>query len=373
MQLLNLHRTVVPAKSRTPARAPTVQSPSLAGPHGGGASPTPKVSIVIAAYNVARFIRKTIDSALRQSLSNIEVIVIDDGSTDGTSEILHSYSDDNLTLLRQENSGVSTARNVGLAMARAPYIFFLDADDILAPDALFKMAVTLDLMPQHVACFGHHIKISEDGTELSTRSYLRWRVLPSGDTLRNLIAKNFISGAICIRTEAARAVGGFNPELKLGEDWEFWCRLATLGDFAAMPDDVILMYRQRFSSASYRLRESPLRPNCEGIDAIYANPAIRQRFSFAELSRRHRLAEIDSFWAGARNQYVQGRMLGFLAYLVIGALRFPDSILRPRLVYLFFRGLEQQVKRPTGPNARAPAGTTPRNTENRTENQGAKQ
>jgi glycosyltransferase involved in cell wall biosynthesis len=305
----------------------------------------PKITVVIAAYNVARFIRQSVESTLAQSLSNIEVIVVDDGSTDDTQSILQTFSDHRLVLLRQENSGVSAARNVGLAVARSPYVFFLDADDILTRDALARMAAMLDQMPERIACFGHHIKISEDGEELSTRSYLRWKMLPAGDTLRNLIAKNFISGAICVRTEAARTVGGFNATLALGEDWEFWCRLAALGDFAAMPDDIILMYRQRFSSASYKLRESPLRPNCEAIDAIYANPAIRQRFSFAELKRRRRLAEIDSFWAGARNQYVQGQMRGFLAYLAIGALRFPDSILRPRLVYLFFRGLEQHVNR----------------------------
>ncbi len=300
----------------------------------------PKVTVIIAAYNVARFIRQSVESALTQSLNNIEVIVIDDGSTDNTQAILQTFSDHRLVLLRQENSGVSAARNVGLAVARSPYVFFLDADDMLTRDALARMVATLDGLPERIACFGHHIKISEDGVELSTRSYLRWKMLPGGDTLRNLIAKNFISGAICVRTDAARAIGGFNAALTLGEDWEFWCRLAALGDFAAMPGEIILLYRQRFSSASYKLRESALRPNCEAIDAIYANPAIRRRFSAAELKRRRRLAEIDSYWAGARNQYVQGRMRGFLAYLTIGALRYPDSILRPRLVYLFFRGLE---------------------------------
>jgi glycosyltransferase involved in cell wall biosynthesis len=320
---------------------PLIESPPLAPLPNLDEPATPKLTVVIAAYNVARFVRETIDSVLTQSLSDIEVIVVDDGSTDGTNKILHSFSDDRLIVLRQENSGVSAARNVGLALARAPYIFFLDGDDILAPDALFKMARTLDLMPRRVACFGHHVKMSEDGSELATRSYLRWKMLPPSDTLRNLIAKNFISGAICVRTEAARAVGGFNPVLELGEDWEFWCRLATLGDFAAMPNHIILMYRQRFSSASFRLRKSPIHPDRAAIDLIYANPTIRSRFSPTELKRRRRLAEIDSYWAGARNQYVQGRMTGFLTYLTIGALRYPDSILRPRLVYLFFRGLRQ--------------------------------
>jgi glycosyltransferase involved in cell wall biosynthesis len=332
---------LAPVDRRPQGTQPFVQSPPSVPLPDLDDPATPKVTVVIAAYNVARFVREAIDSVLTQSLSNIEVIVVDDGSTDGTSHILRSFSDSRLTVLRQENSGVSAARNIGLALARAPYIFFLDADDILAPDALFKMARALDLMPRRVACIGHHIKISEDGTEMSTRSYLRWKMLPSGDTLRNLIAKNFISGAICIRTEAARAVRGFNPMLELGEDWEFWCRLAMLGDFAAMPNHIILMYRQRFTSASFRLRKSPIRPDRTAIDAIYANPAIRSRFSAAELKRRRRLAEIDSFWAGARNQYVQGRMLEFLRYLTIGALRYPDSVLRPRLVYLFFRGLRQ--------------------------------
>ena len=299
----------------------------------------PKVAVVIAAYNAETYIRETLESVFTQSLENIEVIVVDDGSTDRTAEILGSFSDRRLTTLRQQNGGVSAARNAGLAAVRAPYVFFLDADDILTHDALLRMSGTLDRMPEPVACFGHHIKIAEDGSELSRRSHLRWKLFPGDHTLRHLIAKNFICGAVCMRTEAARAVGGFDPALSLGEDWEFWCRLALLGDFAAMPDEVILMYRQRFSSANYRMRPSPLRPNYQAIEAIYANADIRARFSPADLKRKRRLAEIDAFWAGARNECVQGRTIGFLKYLAVGAVRYPDSVFRPRLVYLFLRGL----------------------------------
>jgi hypothetical protein len=78
---------------------------------------------------------------------------------------------------------------------------------------------------------------------------------------------------------------------------------------------------------------------------VYANPAIQQKFSPGELKRRRRLAEIDAFWAGARNEYVQSRAFEFLKYLAIGAFRYPDSILRPRLVYLFFRGLRPISRR----------------------------
>jgi glycosyltransferase involved in cell wall biosynthesis len=311
-----------------------------------GSTVFPKVAVVIPAYNAERFIRQTIESVLAQTLSNVEVIVIDDGSTDGTQAVLDTFSDPRLTVLRQENRGVSAARNTGLAIARAPYIFFLDADDILLRNALYRMAKILDENPQRVACFAHHVRITEAGRELSTRSYLRWKKFPADNTLRHLAAKNFISGAICIRTDSARAVQGFNTALKLGEDWEFWCRVAVLGDFAAMPNDIVLLYRQRFGSANFRWRRSPLQPNFQAIEIVYSNPAIQQRFSPAELRRRRRLAKIDAFWTGARNQYVQGRMIKFLTYMTIGALRYPDSILRPRLVYLFVRGLRQQIRRP---------------------------
>jgi glycosyltransferase involved in cell wall biosynthesis len=324
---------------------------SAAAPAGNGSiaggSAGPRVTVVIAAYNAEKFIRETLESVAAQSLQNIEIIVVDDGSTDGTAKILRAFADRRLIVLRQDNRGVSAARNAGLAVARAPHIFFLDADDILLRDALLHMVTTLDRMPQRVACFAHHVRIAEDGSALSTPGDLRWKLFPASDTLRHLVAKNFIvCGAICIRTEPARAVHGFNPALKLGEDWEFWCRLAVLGDFAAMPDHIALKYRQRFVSANYGLRKSALRQNFQAIDAVFSNPAIQQKFPAVELKRRRRLAEIDAFWAGARNEFVRDRAIGFLRHLIVGAACYPDSILRPRLVYLFVRGLVHHLSRP---------------------------
>jgi glycosyltransferase involved in cell wall biosynthesis len=311
---------------------------------------SPKVTVVIAAYNTGEFVAEAVESVLAQTLRDIELIVVDDGSTDDTQAVLGSFTDHRLKIIRQANAGVSAARNAGLAVARAPYIFFLDADDVLKHDALAKMADTLDRTPQRVACFAHHLRIAEDGWALSTPADLRWKFFPAADTLRHLIAKNFIAcGAICIRTDAARRVHGFSTVLKLGEDWEFWCRLAALGDFVAMPDDVVLLYRQRFGGANHRLRQTALRPNFQAIDAVYSNPAISRAFSAKELRHRRRLAEIDAYWGGARNEFAKGRFVEFVRYLLVGALRYPDSILRPRLVYLFCRSL----RRPAAAAARA--------------------
>jgi glycosyltransferase involved in cell wall biosynthesis len=308
----------------------------------------PKVTVVIAAYNAERFIRQTLDSVFAQTLQDVELIVVDDGSTDGTAAILSAVDDRRLSVLRQPNGGVSAARNAGLALARAPYIFFLDADDVLLPDALQRMVATLEDNPERVACFAHHVRISEDGTELSRRSDLPFKMFPADDTLRNLVTKNFIvCGAICIRTEAARRVRGFHPELKWGEDWEFWCRLAVLADFAAMPDAIVLLYRQHGGSANSRWRNSPIRPDYKAIEAVYSNPAVRRQLPVSELQHRKRLAHIDAFWTAARNAYVQGRTVEFLTYVIVGTLRYPDSVLRPGLVYLFLRGL----RRPKNPPA----------------------
>jgi len=302
---------------------------------------SPKVTVVVAAYNAEGFIEQTLRSVFAQSLEHIEVIVIDDGSTDRTPDVLRRFADPRLTVFQQKNCGVSAARNAGLAAAHAPYIFFLDADDVLLPDALARMVAVLERMPQRVACFAHHIRVAEDGLERTSRADLALKMFPADDTLRHLMTKNFIvCGAICIRTAAARLIGGFNRTLTWGEDWEFWCRLALLGDFAAMRDDIVLMYRQHSTSTNFRWRSSPLRPNFKAIDAVFSNPAVQRRFSPPDLKRRRRLAEIDAFWTGARNAYVNGRLLEFLACLVVGAVRYPDSILRPQLVYLFIRALQ---------------------------------
>jgi glycosyltransferase involved in cell wall biosynthesis len=344
MEILSDQRT----RDRFDRRESTAQAALAAPPESSLQNQTaPKVTVVIAAYDAERYIGETLASVLAQSLHDIEVIVVDDGSTDGTQRVLNTFCDRRLRVLRQENSGVSAARNAGLALSRAPHIFFLDADDVLLQDALLRMVDVLDKKPERVACFAHHIRIAEDGSELSQRADLRWKMFPANDTLRHLVAKNFIvCGAICIRTEAARLVRGFSPGLKWGEDWEFWCRLAVLGDFAAMPDEVVLMYRQHCSSANFKWRNSPLRPDFKAIDAVYSNPAVRQCFSPAGLKRRRRLAQIDAFWAAARNAYVQGRTVEFLTYMVVGVLRYPDSILRPGLVYLFLRGLRRHSRRP---------------------------
>ncbi len=302
---------------------------------------TPKVAVVTAAYNMERFVRATIDSVLAQTMPDFEMIVVDDGSTDQTASIVESIDDARVTLISIENGGVSAARNRGLASCQAPLVVFLDADDLLMPEALERMLEAMAAHPNHVACFGHHVKIGEDGELLGSHAPSVLKDLPESDTLHHLICKNIIvnGGALCIRTAAARAVEGYDPTLRFSEDWEFWCRLAALGDFVALSDFVALKYRLRRSSANKTLAGTPFRPNLQAIDVIYAASALRTRFPARELRRCRRLAEVNVHWAAARNELTEGRLLQFAKYLLAGAVRYPDSLFQPRLIYLFFRGL----------------------------------
>ena len=100
-----------------------------------------KVSVIIAAYNSAEFVVETLESVLNQTLEDFEIIIVNDGSTDNTLEILNDYASnyDKITVIDQENSGPAMARNRGLDIAKGDFIFFFDADDILELDALEEM------------------------------------------------------------------------------------------------------------------------------------------------------------------------------------------------------------------------------------------
>jgi len=304
-------------------------------------SAIPQVAVVTAAYNMEKYVGATVASVLEQSLQYFEMIVVDDGSRDATAKIVAAVDDPRIRLISIPNSGAGAARNLGLTACQAPLVIFLDADDLLLPDALERMVATMAASPGHVACFGHHTKIAEDGATLGNTTRPALRPLPATDTLRHLLCRNIIvnGGALCIRTEAARRVDGYHPGLRFAEDLEFWCRLAALSDFVPMSDCVVLKYRLRRSGANWNLAGTPFRPNFEALEVIFAAPALRHRFADPELQRYRRLAEINTHWLGARNALTEGRLGRLAQYLLAGAVRYPDSVLQWRLIRLFFRNL----------------------------------
>lgn len=305
------------------------------------ATRSPRVSVVTAAHNVADFIGGTLDSVIGQTLADTEIIVVDDGSTNSTAEIVSSFSDPRIRLISIANRGVSGARNRGLAECRSPYVLFLDGDDLLTSDALERMTAALDANARAVAAVSLLRKINLTGDPIG--GLPDPSRLPRDNVLHHLVARNFIvnGGAICMRTDAVRAVGGFDPRLKFGEDWDLWCRMAALGTFVMLPDLVSVLYRVRESGANVQLGGTVLEPNFEAVEAIFSRPEIRTHFSTEELLRQRRLAELNAYWSAARNALVQRRTVQFLIYLGVGLWRYPDSLLQGKLIARYVAGAFQ--------------------------------
>jgi glycosyltransferase involved in cell wall biosynthesis len=291
----------------------------------------PRISIVIAAKNMENFVWLTLDSVKKQYSDYFECIIVNDGSTDATLNIAKGFEGPQFRIVDGPNRGVSAARNCGLFFARAPIVLFLDADDVLLPGALAAFVTALEANPGVPAAFGGHVKLTEEGVEIAGSA--RFPMEAGRNTLKHLLYRNvFVNGGtLAMRTGAARAAGGFAEALSFGEDWEFWCRVALLGDFLALPGVSVLGYRQRASGANHQKAGSARHPNFAPVEAIFSNEMIASRFSKAELRRARQAAQANVFWSAARNALAAGEVRAFLSYVAVGLLRYRQGMLNPRL------------------------------------------
>lgn len=298
-----------------------------------------RLSIVIPAYNMEEYVAETLKSVLRDP-GELQVIVVDDGSTDRTVDIVKGFDDPRLELYSKPNAGVSAARNYGLERVRGRFVLFLDADDILAEGAASTYGELLDAHREIQAlCASHHkfANLWEDLPAIVGEISIE----PIDGTLEQLLRKNFIvnGGALCMRTELARAVDGYDERLRLGEDREFWCRAAMQGDFHRAVGFFPLHYRVRASGCNRKWRGSAWKANYEEIDVTYNNPAIRSYLGEAKVKRLRRMAMMDDHWVSARFEIAEGRYLRFLEFLVAGLIRFPESVIMLKRIGGFLRTL----------------------------------
>jgi glycosyltransferase involved in cell wall biosynthesis len=257
------------------------------------------VNVVIPVKNGARFIGDAVASALGQPGVK-QVIVVDDGSTDGSAEIVSRIDDARVTLIRSAGRGVSAARNLGFAelerlssakQSDQGWVMFLDADDRLVAGATRKLleGVRADC----VAVYGDYERIDASGRRIGHRGMLRRRVKPSGDILRDLLAGNFIvnGGVMLIRHTQFRRTGGFDETLHYCEDWHLFCRLAALGPIVWRPRTIILEYRVHDSSA--------MMSGCvdfnhyrAAFERVFSDPMIIGKVGSRDVARLRRKAEV---------------------------------------------------------------------------------
>ena len=191
---------------------------------------SPKVSVIIPTYNQAKFIDKAIESVLKQSYQDFEIIVINDGSTDNTEEIVKNYSDFRIRYICQANNmGVSEARNTGIKVSRGDYIALLDSDDEFLPERLIKQVQILQNKSSEVGVVcSWSYNIDEKGNYISKRCLPR----KDGYIYEDLLSTNPISvPTVLIRKECFEKVGIFDNLLDGQEDWDMWIRIAKYYKF----------------------------------------------------------------------------------------------------------------------------------------------
>lgn len=209
----------------------------------------PRVSVVIPTFNRAGLLVQAVNSALAQTFQNLEVIVADDGSDDGTCDLLARY-DQRVCVVQLDHSGLLGAvRNAALRRARGEYVAFLDSDDVWLPEKLERQVSLLDRDPAVGLVCSNARVIDENDNEMR-QLYLRPEQGASGEVLAELVTVNFVivSSAIARRRLVERA-GGFGEDSRLRgiEDYDLWLRLAAVSKFAYVAEP-LLAYREHRGS-----------------------------------------------------------------------------------------------------------------------------
>jgi glycosyltransferase involved in cell wall biosynthesis len=198
------------------------------------------VSVVIATYNMAKYLPSAIGSALAQKHVKVEVIVVDDGSTDSTQSVIKPFlSDPRVKYLHQANKGQAFAKNAGLNVSRSDYVAFLDADDMWMPD---KLALQLPLFCESGnigVVYSRHVPMNENDEVCGSVEHRLYR----GHVTEQLFVENFVPfGTAVVRRECFKALGGFREDIRMGIDYDLWLRFSTqfMFDYVDRP---LLKYR----------------------------------------------------------------------------------------------------------------------------------
>ncbi len=307
----------------------------------------PSLSVIMAAYNSEDYLEAAIESVLAQSFSNFEFIIVDDGSTDSTPDILQHYAaqDDRIVVIPQTNQGRPAAANAGLAVSRADVIARIDADDRMLPQRLEKQLAFLEQHPEVtvVSCLAHYINTRG---EVIGKNYTD--LLTVADCQRYVAEDRIIfclhPGAT-FRKQPVLEIGGYRREMIYAQDIDLWNRLADHQYYTVVMPEILMQYRIHPEASMTKVKE---RSDFSGW--VIANTRRRRRGE-AELSLvafREQLAaapwrkRLKRRWIIYRDAYYRsaGLMFGSRRYGWFVAYMLAASVMGPR--YVFFK-LSRQI------------------------------
>lgn len=266
-------------------------------------TPAPRISVMMPVYNTASYIAQAVKSVLDQSMRDFELVIIDDGSTDGSDAIVRSLaaSDSRMRFTARGNVGAVQTRNEILAQCRGQYLAVLDSDDIALPDRLAQQTKFLDQNPDVVAVGGSFDLIDGKGRKLTTLN----PPTEDAEIQQRLLAGHCSLCHSCgmIRREAMQAVGGYDTHFMFAQDLDLWLRLGEHGKLANLKETVV-SFRLHDKSISETKRHEQRALAREACERAWKRRSIQGNFEASQPWRpgrdsesRHKYAMMYGWWA----------------------------------------------------------------------------
>lgn len=346
-------------------------------------SATPLVSVIIPTFNGAEFLPAALDSILAQSYPNIEVVVIDDGSTDGTPEVLERYGD-KIRYRRQKNRGVASARNAGFRLARGDLLALMDSDDVCLPERIAAQVACFGQMPDivlcssdfsafdstrliessHIASYYSAVRATRGGlrTLYSNRETLQtkelpWRASSSGSPIVVLTGRayeqlawgNFIHPpTVMVRRSAIETVGSFDENIPIATEYDWNIRVCRTGPVAYL-DAPLLMYR--YSNQQLTAPRNNAQIHLDSITTLRKlcrdDPSLCRRHWF-RIQRRIGTCYLDAAYASVEKNKLAAlsQLAKSLAYGVFTllSLKIVMKSILPRAALDYYRSLSKAAE-----------------------------
>jgi len=290
-------------------------------------SSAPLVSIVIPTYNAERWLAATLESVFAQSYPNLEIVIVDDESTDQTPALARTYQNRGVQVIRQPNRGAASARNHGLRLSRGQFVKFLDADDLLSPESISQQVAALSVRPANHLAVGAWARFHESPQDAVFTPRPGWHDAEALDWIKETWADTqpmYQCGLFLIPRSLLEIAGGWDERLSLVDDFEFFTRLVLASSGIVFTPEARLYYRS-------------------GIPGSLSARKSRRAWESARLSTTLAVAHLLSREDSAATRRLSADMLQLLVYELYPA----HASLSPDLI--------QEIRR-LGGSARLPDG-----------------
>jgi glycosyltransferase involved in cell wall biosynthesis len=319
----------------------------------------PLVSVVIPAYNNAQYVTQAVDSALTQTYSPVEIIVVDDGSTDNTAELLAGYRE-RISFVRQENRGPAGARNAGIRQARGELLAFLDSDDLWFPEKLERQVPVFLKNPRVGVVHSDWLRLDRgaDGYRPSTRPHHEC----NGNCYHRLFFDNCVHTSTAVLAQACvDKVGLFDEGIRGCEDYDLWIRVSRYYEFAYVAQP-LAVYRKHSTNITLSLLGMEASWLAAVRKMLQADPSLWQTIGKEKVEERlvgllrglGYLHYDQGNFTEAHRLFAEGlsyRVSPFLCLLWFATLFPPPLIQRLRSVKHWWKALSTPKQRPQNPAA----------------------